>query len=282
LNFSVVVPFLNEELYIEKCIKSLLNQSFDEHDYELIFVDNGSEDESAKIVQKYPKIILLEEKGIQNAYVARNKALESAKGEIIAFTDADCQTSADWLRVISEGMERTGAVIALGKRIFPANVSVALKLMESYDNVKVEFVLNKCPKKWAFGFANNMAVRANAFKRFGLFDNRDLAGDIEFIHRCVAGLPDAKISYLPEMVVRHLEITTLQKWFRKMFGYGQLIKRTENYKPLPLRIKVAVYKQICNENRLSPAKRVFFLLLLTWGNLVFKLGEIKASAGGES
>jgi len=278
VNFSVIVPFLNEELHIEECIKSLLNQSFDGQDYELIFVDNGSEDGSAKIVERYPEIIFLKEEGIRNAYVARNKALEAAKGEIIAFTDADCDISPDWLAVISEGMEKTGAVIALGNRVFPPNVSGALKLMELYDNVKAEFVLSKCPKKWVFGFANNMAVRAEAFEKLGFFDNRDMAGDIEFIQRCVSGLPDVEITYLPNMLVRHLEITTLNKWLNKMFGYGQLIKRTPNYRPLPLRVKVAVYNQICRESSFSAAQRMFFLLLLTWGNLVFKVGEMMAAA----
>jgi len=52
---------LNEERYIEACIKSLLNQDFDYNQYELIFIDNGSTDRSKDIVTSYSDILYLKE-----------------------------------------------------------------------------------------------------------------------------------------------------------------------------------------------------------------------------
>ena len=93
---SVIVPFLEEEEYIERCLKSLIDQDFFRDEYELIFIDNGSTDASAEILRRYSRVILLTEPA-GNEYAARNKALELAKCDIIAFTIADYVVERNWL-----------------------------------------------------------------------------------------------------------------------------------------------------------------------------------------
>ena len=56
IQFSVVVPFLNEQNHIERCVRALLNQDFDKDQYEIIFIDNGSTDGSGEIVRRYAEI----------------------------------------------------------------------------------------------------------------------------------------------------------------------------------------------------------------------------------
>ena len=85
MDISIIVPFLNEERYIRRCIESLLTQDFDRSRYEIIFVDNGSSDASPEIVREFPAVRLLtEEKG--QVYTARNAGIGRASGKIIAFT----------------------------------------------------------------------------------------------------------------------------------------------------------------------------------------------------
>lgn len=84
---SVIVPVYNSEKYIEKCVQSLLNQSYVK--LEIIFVLNGCTDKSLEVLSKYTnriKIINLEEKGLSNA---RNKGIKESTGEYIAFIDSD-------------------------------------------------------------------------------------------------------------------------------------------------------------------------------------------------
>lgn len=87
---TVITPFYKAEKYIEKCIKSLLNQDLVEVQY--IFVNDGSPDNADKIVQKYAaednRILLLEkENGGQSS--ARNMAMKYADGKYILYVDAD-------------------------------------------------------------------------------------------------------------------------------------------------------------------------------------------------
>lgn len=87
---SVIVPVYNVEKYLNKCIKSILNQTYS--NLEIILVDDGSTDSSNKICQDWAKIdkriILIKQKN-QGAGKARNTALDIATGDFIAFVDSD-------------------------------------------------------------------------------------------------------------------------------------------------------------------------------------------------
>ncbi len=88
---SVVVPVYNVEKYIDKCLNSLVNQGID--DYEIIVINDGTKDNSQKIideyVNKYPKLVksfIKENGGLSDA---RNYGIARADGEYITFLDSD-------------------------------------------------------------------------------------------------------------------------------------------------------------------------------------------------
>ena len=87
---SLIVPFYNCKNYLEDCIKSLINQDYD--NIEIILINDGSTDLSIDIAKKYAekdKRIRVVEQENSGVSVARNKGMELAKGEYIAFVDAD-------------------------------------------------------------------------------------------------------------------------------------------------------------------------------------------------
>lgn len=90
LKVSVIVPVYNVEKYINRCIDSLINQTFT--DLEIILVNDGSLDNSGKICDEYAKkykniIVIHKENGGLSS--ARNAGIEIAKGEYLAFVDSD-------------------------------------------------------------------------------------------------------------------------------------------------------------------------------------------------
>lgn len=93
---SVIVPVYNGEATINRCIESLLAQDYPKERYEIIVVDNNSTDKTIELVRQYPVLVLEESK--QGPAAARNRGLTCARGEIVAFIDADSFAEAQWLR----------------------------------------------------------------------------------------------------------------------------------------------------------------------------------------
>ena len=96
---SVVIPVYNAEKYLEKCLDSILQQTFRE--IEVICVDDGSQDTSKQILLRYAsqdsRVIVVEQSNMY-AGVARNRGMELAKGKYLIFLDADDFFHPDMLR----------------------------------------------------------------------------------------------------------------------------------------------------------------------------------------
>lgn len=87
---SIIVPVYNVEKYLEDCLDSLLNQSY--RDFEVICINDGSTDNSGKILERYAKQdkrIVVIAQGNQGQSGARNTGLDKARGEYICFVDSD-------------------------------------------------------------------------------------------------------------------------------------------------------------------------------------------------
>jgi peptidoglycan-N-acetylglucosamine deacetylase len=110
---SIVIPALNEELFLPKCIASIKSQNW-RGEYELIVVDNGSTDGTAKVAKEYgARVVCCPQRGV--AY-ARQAGAEAARGEIIVQADADTLYPPDWLTKIDNDFSRDPKVIGLAGR----------------------------------------------------------------------------------------------------------------------------------------------------------------------
>lgn len=98
---SIIVPVYNVEDYLERCIDSILSQTF--IDYELILIDDGSTDSSGKLCDQYAKKdkrIRVFHKVNEGVSKARNLGLDVAKGNYISFVDSDDYIKKDCLMVL--------------------------------------------------------------------------------------------------------------------------------------------------------------------------------------
>jgi glycosyltransferase involved in cell wall biosynthesis len=275
---SVIVPFLNEERYIAGCAESLLDQDFDQEQYEIIFVDNGATDDSSKIVSRYERITLLHE-GKKGSYAARNRGIREAGGEILAFTDANCEVAPDWLSQIHTGMNDESTAIVAGRRHIGGGRSRVLRMLEDYENAKVEYLLARPDhKQHFFGLTNNMAFRASVFERCGPFPEIMRGGDTQFVQQFLAREPDRTLTYLPKMIICHVEVDSLLQWLKKQVIRGEnnsKISRVSTYRNLGNEQKLRVFAHNIRHNGYSyfGAAGCFALLLL--GSGFYKLGELK-------
>jgi len=97
---SIIIPVYNSEQFLSKCIDSVLSQEF--ADFELILINDGSQDSSLEICETYVKQdhrVVLHTKENGGQAIARNIALKLAKGIYIAFVDSDDYISEDFFSV---------------------------------------------------------------------------------------------------------------------------------------------------------------------------------------
>jgi glycosyltransferase involved in cell wall biosynthesis len=200
---SVVVPFCNSERHLAACIESILSQTDVGGPFEVILVDNRSQDGSAAIARRYGGLTVLEEP-TPGAYAARNTGIRRARAPLVALTDADCVVAEDWLQSICNGMEDPAIGILLGQCRYPPEASLALRVLGAYENAKAEYVLDRCPPAHHYGYANNMAVRASLFEEIGLFRKWQRAADTELVHRLAARRPARRPADRPALWIPHM------------------------------------------------------------------------------
>ena len=105
--FSIIVPVYNVEKYIKKCLDSIFDQSF--KDFEVIVVNDGTKDDSMKIVKDYKVTIINQDnKGLSEA---RNNGVKKSKGDYIIFIDSDDYIEKDLLKRINESISNNPDVV---------------------------------------------------------------------------------------------------------------------------------------------------------------------------
>jgi glycosyltransferase involved in cell wall biosynthesis len=275
--FSVIVPYRNEASYIGACCEALQRQSIGRDRYELLFVDNRSTDGTSQLIGCAPDVTVIREER-PGPYAARNAAIRMARGQFIAFTDADCAPATDWLEQAQQAMHATGAAIAMGRRICPSGSALGVHLLQDYENAKLDHALTRLPSRFAFGWCSNMIIRADVFRRVGLFDEWERAADTAYLQRVIRHDPADRIIFWPALCVTHLEIRTSGQALRRMFVYGASNTRParqNGYSPLGMGQRWALWR-LCSQNpRYRAGDRFLLFCLLAAGGLLYKLGEVK-------
>lgn len=107
-SFSIIVPVYNVYKYIDKCLKSLVNQTY--NNYEIIIVNDGSTDDSYKIIDKYknkyPKLIKSYKKENGGLCTARNYGIKKAHNDYLIFVDSDDYIETNTLEIINKTLEQ--------------------------------------------------------------------------------------------------------------------------------------------------------------------------------
>lgn len=114
---SIIIPVYNEEKYLSYCLQSLKEQTY--KNIEIILVDDGSTDNSLKIAKKYNIELFLQKH--QGPGIARNYGAQKARGEILAFLDADMKYKSDYIEKLINPIIKERAIGTFNKDELIAN-----------------------------------------------------------------------------------------------------------------------------------------------------------------
>ena len=168
---------------------------------EILVVDNGSRRTPTDLIRRFPRTRLLQQP-VVGAYAARNAGLSAAKGDIIAFTDADCLPTPTWL---SAGVTALSADPGIG--LVAGSVVTTLSRHGRRSPVELYELLHAFPQQryveqLHFGATANVFTRRDVVETVGNFDETLLSGgDKEWGQRVSAA--GFSTVYAPDAVVRH-------------------------------------------------------------------------------
>lgn len=141
MKFSIIVPTYNREKYLYKCINSVLDQTYDK--FELIIIDDGSTDNTEKLVKKYHDKRISYFKNDNNGIgYSRNFGIDKAKGDYIFFLDSDDYLEEYMLEEVSKHIKDNDILIFNYKEFFESNNNILLNSYPKFDG----YTLKKHPE----------------------------------------------------------------------------------------------------------------------------------------
>jgi len=255
---SVIIPALNEGRVIGRCLESLQHLDFPRDQFEVIVVDNGSTDGTARIIDSYTSELNLRRVERKNVRISalRNFGAYLAQGEIFAFLDADCLAPREWLtNAISLIGDQPAGVIG-GHCQIPEKSSWVARAWYPDERINKRGIVQYIP-------SGNLVVPRSQFSSVGGFDETlETNEDYEFCQRiCKAGY---SVRAFPELNVVHLGVPqTVSEFYRRNRWHGKHV--------------VKVFLR--DISSLHNAKPIFFAAYILLGVLGIVLGILFAAFG---
>jgi glycosyltransferase involved in cell wall biosynthesis len=227
---TIAMPCLNEEGYIEECLRSVLAQDYPKDRMEILVVDGMSIDATREIIAKVaaedPRIRVIDNPDrIQSA--GMNRAIKQAKGDVIVRMDVHCEYQYDYVSQCIKVLERTGAdnvggaARAKAKGLFQRALCAALDSPLGVGNAKYR-------NADAEGFVDTVcfgAFRRRVFETVGMFDPRAITNeDAEINQRILEA--GGKIYLSRDIVVHYFPRESYRALAKQYFKYGKGRART--------------------------------------------------------
>jgi glycosyltransferase involved in cell wall biosynthesis len=218
--FSVVIPAFNAAATVAAAVRATVTQPLPHDAFECLVVDDGSRDRTAEIAERAGATVirLPHNRGRSGA---RNAGIEHARGEWIAFTDADCVPSRRWLPALlaaAETADRSTLALA-GKTIGLDSRTPAARFMDLTGALDAETYLQHEVMPWAP--SGNLACRRGDLLAVGGFDAGFKTYEAADLHLRLGERFGGRIRYVPTAVVMHRHRSTWGGLWQQQLGYGR-------------------------------------------------------------
>lgn len=184
---SVLIPVFNDRKRLKLCLKALETQTYPKECYEVIVIDNGSGEDIKSVAHSFQQASVCRE-DIAGSYAARNKGLTIAKGEIIAFTDADCIPSSEWIEEgVSKFLHVPNCGLAAGKINLFFKDSCRPTAVELYESIEMGFPQESLLAEQHYALTANLFTSRQVIEDVGFFNSAlKSGGDREWGQRVFA------------------------------------------------------------------------------------------------
>jgi len=232
--FSVIIPTYNRSEELGELLDSLGKQNIDIKDFEVIIVDDGSNDNTEDTINKFKQNtklnITLIRQNHKGPGEARNLGMQNAKGKYFVFIDSDCIADKNWLNaykleVANQDVAGFGGPDSVLPNFRPIQKAIDYSMTSFITTGGIRGHSKKKISKY-YPRSFNMGVRADIVEKIGGMGNLRHGQDIEFSNRILStGKPIIKVE---NAIVYHKRRISIKKFFKQVFNWG--IARINLYK----------------------------------------------------
>ncbi|WP_164084926.1 glycosyltransferase [Pseudazoarcus pumilus] len=216
MKVSVVIPAFNAEATLSDCLRAVKAQAFPSDEYEVIVVDDGSTDDTARIASAFGcRVISQENRGAPSA---RNRGLAAAAATWVAFTDADCIPSRSWLRWLVPASEDDAVDAVAGRTLGYESRSPAARYVDLSGGLDAQRHLDH--PVFPFAPSGNVLYRRSTLERVGGFEARYSTYDACDLHLRLRQAGADRVRFEPRALVLHRHRVGWSGYYRQQRGYG--------------------------------------------------------------
>lgn len=267
---TVLMPVYNGEKYLSEAIESILQQTFT--DYELLIINDGSNDRTVQIIEKYvdPRIRLIHNQENLGLISSLNKGLDLAQGQYIARMDCDDVCHPERLRKQVEFMDAHPEIGVCGTWVeLIGEKSGVWRYPIDHDEIRASLILESVLAH------PSVIIRKSKFKEYKLYYDPAYmhAEDFELWHRCsdhflLANLPEVLLKYRitassTSRSNRDKQLESLRQIYEKSLASLNIALTEDDYK-----IHLAISTHNYSNNRLFILKAKRWLQTLHKANLI--------------
>ena len=248
---SVIIPARNEQQNIAACLDSLIAQTYPPELFEVIVVDDHSEDDTATIIKSYAaknvRLISLRDHVSDRINSYKKKAIEvavaEAKGTLIVTTDADCFLPPYWLQTIAAFYEeKRPAFIAAPVSIDCGNRFI--EIFQALDFMSLQGITAAVVSKKQMTMCNgaNMAYERAAFYEvngFAGIDNIASGDDMLLMHKIYTRYPERVLFLRSKNAIVHtMPVHSIKEFFSQRIRWASKAGKYEDKRILPVLLLV--------------------------------------------
>lgn len=210
---SVIIPHLNDEDGLARCLETLAREAGTVAGLEVIVVDNGSREPPKDLVAQYSGVTLMSESA-RGPGPARSTGARAAQAPVLAFIDSDCEAAPGWAAgIVAHFQNPASAPIIGGDVRIALRCDAAPDMLEAYESVygyrqKLYITRDKYPATC------NLAMRAEIFADVGDFAGIEIAEDMDWGKRATAR--GHAMEYKPDIRIATPARETFAELKRKM------------------------------------------------------------------
>ena len=219
---SIIIPTKNEDDVLGNCLNSIQNLDYPKDKIEVIIVDGHSQDNTVEIAKKYSCKVVFEDVGTRGG--ACNIGVRNSKERYIAFTDADCIVSKDWMKNLIKQFNDEKIVSVGGPNITPEDdtefakcVGVVLSFL-SKPGSRYGLVADRATETF-HNSGCNAAYRKDVIEEAGWFNEKLITCEDEELDYRIKE-KGYRILYTPDAKVYHYRRPTWKRFYKQAYKYA--------------------------------------------------------------